>query len=245
MIKAINKQFFYLFLFIGVATLASSCSDSTTTAEDTGTVQVQSELSSQQVTIVPVTLEKSNSRALASGATVDSLHITSAKFLLSEIKLQQKGPGTEIKVKTGPAILSVDQQGAKLVTSSPVPVATYNKFNFKFHRLNDQEVQPWLAVPDFADFATNDRATVILEGVVFKNGQSTPFTYSGKVEEDLHFDLDDVAITTGGTTVIVVRLNTSEVFKDKDSGKVLDPRDPDNANKIDSEIKAAIKAVRK
>jgi hypothetical protein len=222
--------------------LLIACATDTTTNPDAngGNIKMQAELSSRRVTAIA----EKGGRVLA-GATVDSLVITNAKFMVSEIKLQRKDAGTEEKFKTGPVILSVDQNGAKLVTTGSLPTGIYNKVNFKFHRLNDQEIQPWTGNADFTDFVTADRHTIILEGIVYVNGQALPFRYGSKVEEDLKFDLAEFVVSEGTQTILVVRLETPAVFKDKDTGEVLDPRDSENQNRIDDAIKAALNAVRK
>jgi hypothetical protein len=221
--------------------LAACASDSTTGPDTSGNFRMQAELSSTRVAIAA----EKGGQIIAEGATVDSLHITSASFMISEIKLQRKGDGIEEKVKTGPVILSVDQNGAKLVTTSAVPTGTYNKVNFKFHRLNDMEIQPWIGNADFANFVTPDRHTIIVEGFVYVGGVAQPFKYGSKVEEDLKFEVADFAISDASQTVIAIQLETPEVFKDKDTGEVLDPRDGENHNRIDDAIKAALNMLRK
>jgi hypothetical protein len=238
----IRSRLFALFLL--PLFIAACASDSTTgpgTNDGSGNFRMQAELTSAKVAIA----SQKGTLPLAEGATVDSLVINSASFMISEIKLQRKGDGIEEKIKTGPVILSVDQSGVKLVLTDTVPVGTYNKVNFKFHRLNDQEIQPWIADADFANFVTPERYTIILEGFVYVDGVAQPFKYGSKVEEDLKFELAEFVISDVNQTTIVLQLETPEVFKDTDTGEVLDPRDAENHNRIDDAIKAALNTLRK
>lgn len=231
----------------------TGCSDSVNDPDiDDGNVQIQAGLESTRVPFGKSALGTGVVVAPASGAvasgdgqTVDSLHITGFRLMVAEIKLHRSGGGGEDKVKTGPALLSVDEDGVEAVIVGTVPAGTYNKVNFKFHRLNDEEVIPFIDDEDFEDFTTDDRFTIIVEGLAWENGSATPFSYGSRVEEDLKFDLEDIEISETDVTVIVIRIDPVDVFRDNDSGEVLDPRDPENFNPIDDAIKASLNALRK
>lgn len=220
------------------------CSDSVNEPDiDDGNIRIEAGLVSSSVpfgkTVIP-----SGETGLLNGATVDSLRITGLKLMVAEIKLHRSGNGEE-KVVTGPALLSIDQNGVRAVITGTVLAGTIDKINFKFHRLNDQEIGPFVGDPDFDEFTTDDRYTIIVEGIAYDGGQAFPFTYGSKVEEDLKFDLDDFSITGSDVTIIVIRLDPISVFKDKDTRLVMDPRDKENSNRIDDAIKAALNAQRK
>lgn len=232
-------------LMMGLA----ACSDSTTSPEpNSGNVRVEGAMKASSVPFGKIASDAAATaeQYIQAGTTVDSLRITGIKLMISEIKLQRKdGGGVEEKVKTGPALLTIDQNGARAVITGTVPAGTYNKVNLKFHRLNDQEVTPFIGNAVFADFVTSDRYTIIVEGMAYDNGQAMPFKYGSKVEEDLKFDLADFGVTQNGVTIIVVQFDPVAVFKDKDTRLVMDPRDPENANRIDDAVKAALNALRK
>jgi hypothetical protein len=230
---------------LGLALVAlASCSDTTTSPDPaTGNIRIEAATTTSTVPFGKGAAV-SEENGIQQGATVDSLRITGLKLMVSEIKLFRSGGGEE-KVKTGPALLTIDQTGARAVITGTVPTGTFNKINFKFHRLNDQEVLPFAGNADFADFITGDRHTIIVEGIAYDKGQSFPFRYGSKVEEDLKFDMADFGTTQNGVTVIVLQLDPVAVFKDKDTRQVMDPRDTENANRIDDAIKAALNALRK
>jgi hypothetical protein len=162
--------------------------------------------------------------------------------MISELKLQNKDSAGEEKIKTEPVILSVNSSGSQLVVTSAIPTGTYNKVAFKFHRLNDPEAAQYGSIPDFADFVTPDRVTIIFEGTL--NG-GTQFTYGSKVEEDLKLELADFIVTADNMTILALTLDIDKIFRDKDTGAILDPRDPENSNRIDNEVKAALNVLRK
>lgn len=218
-----------------------ACSETGFPVNAGGNIRIEPALKSSSVPFGKVT---SSATITSQGGTVDSLRITTLKLMVSEIKVFRSGGG-EDKVKTGPALLVIDQTGARAVITGTVPNGTYNKVNFKFHRLNDTEVQPFAGNADFADFITGDRHTIIVEGIAYDGGQAYPFKYGSKVEEDLKFDMAEFTVTDNGVTVIVIQLDPVAVFKDKDTREVLDPRDSENANRIDNEIKAALNSLRK
>jgi hypothetical protein len=222
----------------------AGCSDSTTSPDPAaGNIRIEAAATTTQVPFGKM-VAAGETGGVMQGATVDSLRITGIKLMVSEIKLFRSGGGEE-KVKTGPALLSIDQNGARAVITGTVPTGTFNKINFKFHRLNDQEVTPFIGNADFVDFTTSDRHTIIVEGIAYDNGQAMAFKYGSKVEEDLKFDMADFGTTQNGLTVIVLQIDPVAVFKDKDTRLVMDPRDSENHNRIDDAIKAALNALRK
>ncbi len=231
-------------LMMGVA----ACSDSTSPDQSGGNVRIEGAMKTSAVPFGKVTSDAGAATDLSiqAASTVDSLRITSITMLLSEIKLQRKDSGgVDEKVKTGPALLTIDQNGARAVITGTMPAGTYNKVNLKFHRLNDLEVAPFAGNADFAAFVNADRHTIIVEGIAYDHGQAFLFTYGSKAEEDLKFDLADFGVTENGVTVIVIQIDPVTVFKDRDTKLVMDPRDSDNANRIDNAIKAALNALRK
>ena len=72
-----------------------------------------------------------------------------------------------------------------------------------------------------------------------------PFTYVSRYEEDLKLDVEDFAVDATSLSVLALALDVQIVFSDKDTGAILDPRDPENANRIDKQIKEALKIVKK
>jgi hypothetical protein len=229
---------------IAVAALSAGCSDSTS-PQDTSNVRIEADMASTNVPFGKTVAVSEASGLLGAGATVDSLQITSIQLLIKEIKLESKDSATEIKVKTGPAILSMDQSGPRLATTGTIPAATYDKVQIHFHRFNDQERADFLNSPDYADFLSNDRYSIVIKGTAFDKGQSYPFTFGGKVEEDVKLDMADVSVNSTGVATIVLRIDPVAAFKDLDTRVVYDPRDSANTSKIEGLLKKPIKALKK
>ncbi len=216
--------------------LVIGCADSDSTG-DGNNFRLQAEMTNSNVT-----RSYAGKNSPTAGDTVQSLSVSSVRLMISELKLKQKDSISEIKVKTGAVILSVNSSGSQLVTTSVIPAVAYDKVHFKFHRLNDQEAADYGSIPEFADFVKPDRYTIIFEGTI--NG-STQFTYGSKVEEDLKLDVQEFIVSADNMTVLALQLDIDKIFRDKDTGAILDPRDPENANRIDNEVKAALKVLRK
>lgn len=225
---------------------AVGCADNVASTSNEGTLSVEASMVQSSVPFGKLVRSDADANLLGGGLSVDSLRITSVKLLISEIKLVSKdGSGTEVKVKSGPAILSVDQTGSRLSTSGVIPIGTYNKVMLKFHRFKDDDIQPFLTNPDFIEFVNNERYSIVITGIGYKAGQSFNFTFGGKVEEVIKFDMAEVVVVPSGSTGIIVGVDLVAGFKDSADRLVLDPRDPDNQSKIEKALKAAIKVWRK
>jgi hypothetical protein len=230
-----------LFVFAaGLSFLATGCADDEPTG-DSNNFRMQAEMTSN--TVNRAFYWKSD--APQAGDTVESITISSVRLMINELKLQQKDSISEIKVKTGAVILSVDGSGPELTVTSAIPNAAYDKVHLKFHRFNDAEVAQYSGNPEFADFSTPDHYTIIFEGTVTANGSTVPFTYGSKYEEDLKLDVEDFSVNANTLSVLALQLDVPLIFRDKDSGAILDPRDPENANRIDNEVKASLKLLKK
>ena len=217
------------------------CADTDPGANSTDNFRLQAELTS-------TTASRSfywKSDQPQQGDTVDAVEVTSVRFMISELKLKQKDSISEIKVKTGAVVLAVDGSGPQLSTSSTIPNVAYDKVHLKFHRFNDGEAAQYSTNPDFAAFTTANRHTIIIEGNVIVNGAPVPFTYGSRYEEDLKLDVENFSVDANSLAVLALALDVPIVFGDKDTGAILDPRDAENANRIDKQIKEALKIVRK
>lgn len=226
-------------------TLVAGCSDSTAPDGDNQTdVTVQTEMTTNRVAGAA---NKPGAVAIAGGVEADSLVVTRARILISELKLhrdKEDSIGGDKTVKTGPILLTIDPAGARTATTGLVPVGTYDKLKFEFHRFSGSEVATYLNDTTFAPFVTDDRYTFILDGTVYSGGQAHPFTYRSQATANLSLKFDPaVQFADAGTTVIVLRVDPLAIFKD--GGKVLDPRDGGNRSKIDNAIKDAVKVLKK
>lgn len=226
------------FALVGAISIVG-CSSSTSPSN--GNFMVQADMTSSQVS---GTMESKGNTIQADN--LSRITITSMKFLVSEIKLDQKTSGTEIKVKDKAAILSVDSAGSHLSSVATIPAGTYNKISIKFHKLNDSERAEVLTDPAYAEFIGNERYSVIIHGNIVKSDSTTvPFTFVGKLDETLKLDMADVGVTDNGLTIVDIKLDPSLIFKDKVHGVLLDPRDSTKQTLYEDALKLSLKAEKK
>ena len=193
-----------------------------------------------------VSMTSSSKSATPAGVVISRIQITSLKFLISEIKLDAKTSGSEIKVKDKAAILSVDSTGAHFSSVATIPSGTYNKISIKFHKLNDEERALVINDPAYAEFIGNERYSVIIHGNIIQSDSSlVPFTFAGKLDETLKLDMSDVNVTDNGMTIVSIKADPSLIFKDKVRGVLLDPRDTSNQTILETGVKLSLKADKK
>lgn len=236
---------FSRYLIIGalIATMVG-CSDSPT-GNDQATVTMQGEIESAAVTS---TVQKGSVLAHG-GSYADSLKITRVRILISELKMHRDKEDSvqgDRTVKTGPIMLQLDPSGAKAFASAPLPAGTYDKLKFEFHRFSSSEISQYLNDTVFADFVTNERSTVVIEGIVYVDGVATPFEFKSDATANLEFKFDpSVTLNTGANTTFVVVVNAGKIFREKQSTKIHDPRDPRNQSELDNAIRDAIHCLKR
>jgi hypothetical protein len=229
-----------LFAVGAIAMLSlSACSDDPA-SNDQASVTMQGQLESSSVS-----LAKSTAGA---GAEVDSIKVTKMRLFVRRLKLHVDKSDTVVgdkEVKTDPFVITF--QGAVTTFASfSVPAGTYDKVKFEFHKPEQSQVASYLGVPDFVDFVTGGRYTVVYEGSLYAMGQSTaiPFVYKSDMTANLSLNFDQpITLAEGSTNTVVLEVDPAEVFKK--GGVVLDPRDASNESEIDNNIKAAIHAHKK
>lgn len=236
------KKIFVSTITFFVLVFLAGCSDSTSPNE--GTVNVVSEMVNPYVSMVN---EKSKLNNEIQANEVDSIKITSVRILLSEMKLHStKTDSTDGKtLKTTPFLFHIDNLGNVIqLTSTSIPVGSYEKIKFEFHRFSSGEITQYANDPVLKDFATSDRYTVIINGTYFKNNLPTDFMYNSKITANLSFNFaPSIKIEDGATTTISIQVDPTLFFKI--NGSILDPTDSKNFSKIENEIKNSIKALKK
>lgn len=223
---------------IGLLSIAA-CSDNPS-ANDEPTVSMQSQLASSSTALAKAAVG-------TSAAGVDSVTITRIRMFVRRLKLHRDGTDTtgDKDVKTEPFIVTFEQQ-AKTFASLSIPAGTYDKVKFEFHRPESNQIVSYLAIPEFADFVTDNRWSVIYNGSVYMDGTGTaiPFTFRSDMTANLSLKLDPALTFANGTNnTIMMMVDPADVFTK--GGEILDPRNPTNQNDIDNNIKAAIKLNKK
>lgn len=244
---ATASRFFALALATGMGALTMvGCSDDTTGTGSDATVAMKGELTSSSVSST-LRKEDENFTITSIGEEVDSIKVTRVRILVSQMKLHRSNADTttgDNTVKTAPMLITIDSAGTRTFTTATVPAGSYDKIKFEFHRFSSSEVPTYLNDTVYTDFVTNDRYTFIIDGRLFKDGVTTPFTYRSDATANLSLKFDPaIDLAAGSSTSLVLQVDPVAVFKS--GSAVLDPRDNKNESSIDNAIKAAVKALKR
>lgn len=187
--------------------------------------------------------------AEALGAEVDSIALDRVRVLVSRLKLKAKGSDDststgDIDVKTGPMVIDADADTIRVFAVGEIPAGNYDKVKFEFHRFDGSQIADYLNDSIFGAFVTDDRWTVIVDGVVYNEGGEFPFTYRSDVTANLSLKFpEQIEVAEGDAITVVLEIDPLDIFGEGNG--ILDPRDGTNESKIDNGIKSAIKALKK
>ena len=190
----------------------------------------------------PVALSKFGSGS--SLLTVDSIKITRARFVLKEIKLKTSTDSANFKDKS--FVLALGLNGVMQdIAVAGVPFGTYRKIEFKVHRVDSSDIRGLFPAEtaQFADFLSGEKYSIIIEGVLYKDGQSgQAFTYRSKIDAVQKYDLmPELVVSESNPNVnVTMKISSFNWFKNS-SGVLLDPSDTNNEGQIDENLKNAIK----
>jgi len=154
--------------------------------------------------------------------------IESAKVLLEKVQLQNSSES--VTVNQGPYVVQINLLGTlNEIALAPLPPGTYDRVNFKIHKHNPNE--PVLD-PDFGTEGVGFSA--VIAGTY--NGES--FVYKSPKTAVQHVVIDPpLFIPEGIEFPVNVTLVCDPARWFVKNGEILDPRDPDNQNDIDNNIK--------
>ncbi|MGE3800503.1 MAG: hypothetical protein AB7H80_05740 [Candidatus Kapaibacterium sp.] len=231
---------------LAFALTIAACSESTS-PDGSGRVTMQAQLSDNLV--AGAMLDDKGVSTL--GKEVDSITVSRVRILITEVKLHDKDGDDndsntvyDKNVKTGPIVIDATADSVKVFLTEPIPVGSYDKVKFEFHRFSGSEAAQYSGDPVFGDFVQDDRWSVIVEGMSYEGGQATPFTYRSDVTANLSLKFpDQITVADNETVTLIVEVDPIAVFKS--GGAVLNPADTSNESKIDNAIKDAIKALKK
>jgi hypothetical protein len=236
--------------YIAIAAISAftlgACSENTSDVDSSQPqVRLVGEMSSSNVS--RSVLKGGGDVGLAAGETVDSLRITRIKTLISRIKLHRSASDStgDRDFKSAPVIIVAAPDTTYSISTQPIPAGTYDKVKFEFHKLSGSEVSQYQNDTNFRDFSGSDRATFIIEGVLYKDGAAQNFTFKSDATANLTLNIEPaLTLTEGTTTTLALRYDPFTIFKINGEG-VLDPRDSKNEGHIDNMIKNAIRAIKK
>ncbi len=225
---------FYLFF--------TGCSE-TTDSGNYAIVNIRSEMNQSTVSLAKLL----NKEISIQKSEVDSLRINRVRILLSRIKfhLESENDSLDNQFNEGPFLFIGDSTGTYFeLTNGVLNAGVYEKIKFEIHRFSSNDLSQYVNDAIFKDFATSERYSVIIEGVVYKNGIADNFTYNGTPTANLSLKFEPSIVLQANVTKYLY-LQVSPIDLLKSGNSVLDPRDTSNVNDIDNLIKAAIKAVDK
>lgn len=190
-------------------------------------------------TYQPQTLQN----AMYKTTAADSLHITRVRFLMRHIKFKSAYEDS-VDYVSQPRVVDFPLDGTSVeLADSTIPAGTYEEVEFKIHRLDDDDPVDlaYFNHPDFADFVVDNRYSVIIDGTIYENGASAPFTYRSRkdAEQELEFPVPLVVQDMGLNAQVTFTVVSSNWFVDED-GNFLDPRIESNFDEIAENIKDAI-----
>jgi len=196
------------------------------------------------------TVSRSSSKgeiASVQGETADSLQITRIRTIVSRIKLHEIESDSTDKgrtFKSTPMILVAGADTAYALTAQPVQPGKYDAVKLDIHKLSESDVHMVSGDTNYRDFLENGRATVIVEGRVFKNGATEDFTFYSDATSNLHMKLQPpIRLRDNESGLIALRYDPFMIFKS--GATVLDPRDKKNKPHFDKMIKSAIRALKR
>ncbi|MBM4168798.1 MAG: hypothetical protein FJ215_06540 [Ignavibacteria bacterium] len=180
---------------------------------------------------------------------VDSIQILRARFLLRDIKFKTQGEADSCNFRTSPFVLDLNLSGVvQEIGVQNAPFGTYRRVEFDIHRLDTAAYNalPSSERPQFLDFMTGDRYSMIIDGIVYRKGE-TPrnFTFRSRVNAKQKIDLDPVLVVDAGSPVAnaTLSINSASWFRTS-SGTLVDPTDPKEENIISDNLRTAIRIYR-
>jgi len=184
----------------------------------------------------------------STGSSVaDSLTITRARLVLKDIKF--KSNVDSMNYKAGPVIVELNlTTAAQTLDVKEVPFGTYNRIEFDVHRTQPSEISGMSTADQaaFADFLAGEVYSIIIEGTVYRTGQSdTAYVYRSKVDDQQKYDLvPELTISEQALDAnVTLLISSGSWFKDT-SGLLVDPTDPNNEGIIDENLKASIRVFK-
>jgi len=239
------KKLILISVAVIIAVMNYSCSESTDPSDDPN-IKVVAQMTSNVVDVNAMKAKHPDFQA----STIDSIVIKDFRILLSEMKFQQiiddeDSVTNDRTMKSGPFLLKLDSTGKSFtLADGPFSRGRYSKIKFELHRFSASETTNYVNDEIYGDFATADRYSVIIKGLIYENGVSEAFVFNGTVTANLwlKFDPDVVFYDTGDYT-ITLDIDPNSAFISGNT--ILDPRVQKDANDIDNAVKDAFKSVKK
>jgi hypothetical protein len=181
-----------------------------------------------------------------SGVPDPVLTVSRARFLFREIRMHST-TGEFVEVNGSPVVVGLHLGGVPTeVATVALPIGSYDRVHVKVHRLDDADPndQPYLTLPEYADFTVAARPSVIIEGTLDTGTGPQSFTFISDVDEEQQKAFASaLQVSASQTLNITLRIDQNTWFSDG-AGSVLDPNDPNNQAWISNNITNSITAFR-
>jgi hypothetical protein len=219
-----------------------SCSE-TTDPSSNPTVKVEALMTNN--TISPSVFKIKNPD-IQIGA-IDSIIIKEYRILLSRLKFAGlDSTQNEKELKAGPFLLVLDSTGKSFVLANgEIPAGTYSKIKFEMHRFASSEISQYANNQTFKDFATAERYSTIIKGLIYIDGQPEEFIFNGTATANLMLNFSpEIIFNENADYVVQMEIDPNAALLNN-RGEILDPNTEKDSNDINNAIKDAFKSVKK
>lgn len=180
---------------------------------------------------------------------VEAITITRARFLIRNVNFRSV-PEDSTEFVSDPYIIDLRLDGQpNTIAIGDIPADTYDRIDFRVHRLDDDDPRDlaYFQHPDFQDFVSDDRYSIIIEGTVQEgNDSSESFVFRSRDNEKQRHFLNPYLVVDESLNQITVvfEFNGTNWFVSED-GILLDPRDESYENEISENLKESIEIIEK
>lgn len=229
-------------LSILISVFVMGCTESTSPTEDPNVIIV-GELATRYVNIIPSIKEIGKIQV----NEVDSIKVVRIRFLISNMKMFSDSSNTTNGkvIKTEPFVYDINESNdLQTIVNTSILSGVYEKLGFQFHRFSTSEASQYTNDQVFRDFATDERYSILIEGITYKEGNPTVFYYKSQATANLSLKLEpSLNLKHNTITTLSIQIDPNYFFKKWEA--ILDPNDPKNANDIDNTLINTIKSVKK
>jgi hypothetical protein len=208
---------------------------SSTDPTGSGTVQMTSQLDNATLSVIE---DKSGDRVEARAGTIT---ISRVRILISRMKFKEVSEDSSDArdVKTGPSILTFENNQTPVVFSSQVPVGTYSRVKLEKHKFSSSEAEQYANDADLGPFASPDRLSIIIEGI-YDDGTPQAFEIQDDATENVWIDFaEPLEVKDGEQANIQVVFDADQVFQS--NGAVLNPFNDNDRKDIFKNLKKAFR----
>ncbi len=245
--KTANIRFISSYALLLGALFGSGCDKTTDPAPTSGELSMTAKYTTSAAALL-----KTSGTSLGSTAdiaAVDSIRVTKARFVLRDIKFKTAGEDSAT-FKTAPFVLTLNLgETPQTVAVVPMKFGTYRRVEFDVQRVEQPNISalPAADQAQFADFLAGERYSIIVEGMVYKDGSTTgtTFIYRSKVNAKQKIDLSpELVISEGSTSTNATLLISSARWFRAQNGSLVDPALTQSEGVIDENLKSSIRVFK-